>query len=742
MADLDRNDLYKHVFASLKAQALPEAFTIVETLLSDYPEWPSTYAAIAAFSLANQDLEQAQSAFEKAVALDPQNTEAILNLIQLLKAQGKTTSLINLCLHQLSPVQQESKLYLAVANTLFELDQAEPALQWLIAEQNNFPDSQIASQHFQQLLEHNQQLAEQFLNGLTANHPGRTQITQIWLHVLIDSSLFESALSLLQTLPDLNPYLYQAHKIVKHLWEQKNAPLLDRYYRLLESYRSAFPIPAHRFYRDWARCAHDLGQPILCKERYAIAHRLAPPFSYRFDEILLLPTIYQSEEEIQKTRQKFIFAFDKLKSQLAQKVEHGESIDINIGYPFGLVYQGLNDLKLIQNLGRFWQSYLNQPSQAHFRLPLKAAPPKNKLKIGIVSRYFHHHSVMICYRNTIRDFIQAQEFEVSLFHLGQKSDAITQDLKNSATHFSQVLEPHLAIQKIQEQALDILLFTDIGMNSISYIIALHRLAPLQVVLAGHPVTTGLSTIDYFISNALVEPPNAQEHYSEKLVLLPEGISNYNSIELPPPAKRSDFGWSETAHIYFCPMLLHKIHPSFDQIIAQILEKDPEGQIWFVQAAHNPIPHQSLSKRFEAAMPELSQRIFFLPFLSQERFYQAIQTADVMLESTGFGGGSTTRMVFGLHQPMVTLPGKFLRSRISQRICRGLKLEAELVAISAEDYVIKATQLACDPEFRQRVKATIEQHAHRLFNRTQNSENIKDFLIKASERYPELIGFDD
>src|SRR5205814_6934306 len=74
-------------------------------------------------------------------------------------------------------------------------------------------------------------------------------------------------------------------------------------------------------------------------------------------------------------------------------------------------------------------------------------------------------------------------------------------------------------QIVAQQRLDILHYTDIGMGERSYTLAATRLAPIQCVTWGHPMTTGLPSVDYFISSEDLDAPDAQDHYTEKLVRL-------------------------------------------------------------------------------------------------------------------------------------------------------------------------------------------------------------------------------
>ena len=55
------------------------------------------------------------------------------------------------------------------------------------------------------------------------------------------------------------------------------------------------------------------------------------------------------------------------------------------------------------------------------------------------------------------------------------------------------------------------------MDKLTIQLASMRLAPIQLCSFGHPETSGLRTIDYYISSELLETTESQSFYSEKLI---------------------------------------------------------------------------------------------------------------------------------------------------------------------------------------------------------------------------------
>src|SRR6202042_3454456 len=108
----------------------------------------------------------------------------------------------------------------------------------------------------------------------------------------------------------------------------------------------------------------------------------------------------------------------------------------------------------------------------------------------------------------------APEIEKYAFFLGDSPDSVTQEFARYADHFYHLTDSVVANPRgIKSFGLDVLIYTDIGMAGKNYQYASMRLAPVQCTAWGRPVTSGLPTIDYYLSSELMEPENGQEHYT-------------------------------------------------------------------------------------------------------------------------------------------------------------------------------------------------------------------------------------
>jgi protein O-GlcNAc transferase len=180
----------------------------------------------------------------------------------------------------------------------------------------------------------------------------------------------------------------------------------------------------------------------------------------------------------------------------------------------------------------------------------------------------------------------------------------------------------LIAETIARKKPDVLIYTDIGMDPLSYYLGFHRLAPVQCVTWGHPVTTGIPTMDYFISSRLFEPEdNAQEHYSEQLVQLDTLPAFYQrpTLDESQEVSRAAFGFTSDEHIYLCPQTLLKFHPEFDSTLASILNQDPQGVLVLVNA-YTPQWGDRLMERFEKTLPDARHRVRILDRQSFPSFW--------------------------------------------------------------------------------------------------------------------------
>jgi len=476
---------------------------------------------------------------------------------------------------------------------------------------------------------------------------------------------------------------------------------------------------------------------VICKEAglvetarpyFARALALQDSDGLKINQATLLPAIYDSQAQIDETRAAFEKAVDAL---LQERLEIADPLrEVGLA-AFYLPYQGYDDRALQTKLARL---YAEACPALNFTAPhavsRTAWQPERRLRVGFVSKYLRDHTIGKLNRGFITA-LDRDRFHITTLTLAGPDDDTAKEIAAAADrHIVLPMDLAAARQIVADAKLDILFFTDIGMEPFTYFLAFSRLAPVQCVTWGHPVTSGLKTVDYFISNPYMDPPGTEDHYAERLVRLPRFTSHYRRPDPPVPGGRDSLGLSETAHLYVCPQSLFKLHPGFDEVLAGILRQDPKGEIVLLEGRHKEWRH-ALERRFSAAMPDVAARVRFLPRLPIEAFFNLVAVSDVMLDPTPFCGGNTTLEALAVGTPVVTLPGEFLRGRLSYAIYRQMGLST-CVASDLQDYVAIATRLGMDSAARSAAAAAIEETRDAMFEDHQIVAQLEAWFIDVVE----------
>ena len=355
--------------------------------------------------------------------------------------------------------------------------------------------------------------------------------------------------------------------------------------------------------------------------------------------------------------------------------------------------------------------------------------PGGKIRVGFISRHFKMHTIGLLMRGLIAQ-LSRDKFAVTVLSIGGQTDFLAEWIRQHADSFVE-LPFHLpsARRIIAEHAFDVLFYTDIGMDTTTYSLAFSRLAPVQCVTWGHPVTTGVDTIDYFISSQQLECGPSEDQYTEKLVRLKTLPIYYYRPEAPVPLKdRASFGLPMAGTLYACPQSPFKLHPEFDEILGGILRQDPDGQLVL---SHKPQTRgeQLLRQRFATTMPDVLDRIHFVPSLDYFRFLNLNAIADVLLDPIHFGGGNTSYEGLAVGVPIVTLPSNMLRGRITYALYHQMGV-MDCVVDSAKEYVDLAVKLGTDAEHRAAMSAKIKAACGVLFENSDGVRELERFFEEA------------
>lgn len=439
-------------------------------------------------------------------------------------------------------------------------------------------------------------------------------------------------------------------------------------------------------------------------------------YTFKLLKNLIVPVIYNTQDEISFYRQRFVRGLQALIHQtLLETAEERKNAMAGIGRVtnFYLSYQAQNDRELQRQYGNLVYKIMaaNYPNWA-IPLSVPAFKENNKIRIGYVSAYLHSYSGTLWLTGWLRH-CDRQSFEVYCYYTGNTPDSITQQFEEYSDVFHYI--PHnleAACKQIVAEQLHILVFPEIGMDAQTLQMASLRLAPVQCTAWGHPVTSGLPTIDYYLSSDLMEPENARSHYSETLIRLPNLGVSYPKPDIPQLTKNKiDFQIQDNTVVYLCCQAPFKYLPQHDFIFTEIAQRVPQAQFVFIRAE---LIKARLHRIFAAVGLNSEDYCIFLPAQSRADYLMLNLLADIYLDSLGFSGGNTTFDALACNLPVVTCPGEFMRSRLSYAMLRMISL-TETVAANEAEYIEIAVKLGRDPIWRHNLAERIKERNDSLYN---------------------------
>ena len=461
-----------------------------------------------------------------------------------------------------------------------------------------------------------------------------------------------------------------------------------------------------------------------------------------WSKLRLLPIINESTEQLDKYRQHYAEGLQQLDEQLNLDTPaqvNAALWGILSSSGFLLQYQGRDDRELQQKFGNLVQrtmaAHFPQWSRPIAMHPLK---PGERIRIGYASSYLYAHNGAIWLLGWLRQHDKSR-FEVFCYHTGNIVDDKTKEFREYADHFYHLPNDlKRPCEQIVSDKLHILVYPELGMYAPTQLMAGLYLAPVQCTSWGHPVTSGFSTLDYWISSDLMEPENGQEHYSEKLIRLPNIAISYSrdqsdSINSKPvEKKRADFGLREDAVLYFCSQSLFKYLPENDHLLPTIAKKVPDAQFVFLEVLNKEVG-EIFKKRIDLAFSEVGLNAddycVILPRLIQEDYVIMNQLVDVFLDNPSWSGANTTLTAIDCNLPVVTLPTAFMRGRHSYAILKMMGI-TETIADSIDEYVKIAIRLGVDLNWRSEMRQKIKETKHKLYDDKTCVKGLEKFYEQA------------
>jgi protein O-GlcNAc transferase len=443
-----------------------------------------------------------------------------------------------------------------------------------------------------------------------------------------------------------------------------------------------------------------------------------------------LPILYKTPDQMLRQRARYTA---KLKTLVARAGDPGvaQALARSAGssQPFFLPYQGHCDRALQSVYGALLVRLLHAEIG-----PLAPPPgPGETIRIGIVSGFFCEHTIWRLMLKGWLNQIDRRYFAVHAYHTGVIEDEQTALARRTSDRFIGGAGTDIRAAILADRP-HVLIYPELGMDPIAARLAAERLAPVQCLAWGQPQTSGLPTMDYFLSSALMEPECAAAHYTERLVMLPNlGICYTPDERTALPCSRASLGLRNDAVLFWCGQALYKYLPQYDDVFARIASQLDDCQFLFIgfEKSHAVTAHfrARLERTFAAHGLDVDRHCVFRKPMPQENFLGTIRLADVMLDSIGWSGGKSTLDALAESPAIVTQTGTLMRGRHTAAILTLIGV-TETIADTTDEYVDIAVRLARHPDERLAVRARMAAGKHRALGDTAPIRALESLLAQA------------
>ncbi len=351
-----------------------------------------------------------------------------------------------------------------------------------------------------------------------------------------------------------------------------------------------------------------------------------------------------------------------------------------------------------------WASAIEARLHDLTELPSRHKTQGDKLKIGYVSPDFREHATAYFVQPIFASHNKAS-FEVYCYYNHSKEDPMTERIRRDADRFvniSGMSDDNLACL-IEEDGVDILVDLAGHTSGGRLSACARRLAPLQLTYLGYPNTTGVSCMDYIVTDINIAA-GGDTLYSEKPLVLPECVLTFPGSALPaatetPPCMNNGYVTFGSLNN------LKKITSRAVKAWADILRR-VEGSRLLIgyTGADKKITQTNLCAEFARNGVDI-ERLIFIGHRPRKEFLRLYDSVDILLDTFPYTGTTTTCEALWMGVPVVTPAGAAHRQRVSYSILKNAGLE-DLAVFSDDDYILTAVRLARDPQTLRRLRTDI------------------------------------
>jgi predicted O-linked N-acetylglucosamine transferase (SPINDLY family) len=341
---------------------------------------------------------------------------------------------------------------------------------------------------------------------------------------------------------------------------------------------------------------------------------------------------------------------------------------------------------------RLWARQYADPLVVEIQPHPNCREPDRRLKVGFVSPDFRDHPLG---RSLLPWFphVDRRRIELVCFSDARVADGVTERLRGLADAWHEIsgLSDAALAAEVRADGIDILV--DLAQHTASnrLLVFARKPAPVQATMLGMPGTTGLSTMDYRLTDPHLDPPGTSDHDStERSIRLPRCYWCYEPRDDAPavgplPAERRGFV------TFGCLNQFAKVSRPSLELWARILRSVPGARL----LVHSqPGRHLEAVRRMFVDDGVAPDRVAFVGPVPHAQYLALFNGIDLCLDPFPYGGGITTMDSLWMGVPVITLAGRTAVGRAGASILANVGLP-ELIAQSPEEYVAHAIAWAGD-----------------------------------------------
>lgn len=639
-----------------------EAIALIRQAIDRKPGVPALQNNLGNALKAGGRLEEAEAAYRRALELQPDHAEAHYNLGIALHARAAFAEAIASFQRALRSRAGHPQTHYALGNALREHGRTEEALsayRRALSLAPGYAEAHLNSGNILKALGRTGEAAAAYQQAL-ADKPDFAEAHRNLGAALLELGRPEEAAAACLRAIEINPRYGEAHCTLGHALRD-----CGRKEDAEAAYRRAIDV-----------------EPDCAEARLGLL-------------VAAVPLIAESPEESASAASVFLQRLEELRVWTRA---HPGKLGAATGraQPFHLPYGHRDVTAALCAYGDFICTEAAMPPRVERLGRAAPEPRRDRVRIALISGQVRRHPVWDVIARGIVSEIDRDRFELFIYHTGALTDEETAWARLRADRFVQgPMRRSAWLEQVAQDRPDVIFYPEVGMDPMTCALAALRLAPVQAAAWGHPVTTGLPSIDFFLSGELLEPLGAEAHYREKLLRLP-GTGVCTEWHDPPsqpwgaPDRKAG-----VVRFALCQQPI-KVDPADDRLLARIAQAAGPCELWLAAPKNLPWAAPRLRARIAAAFrekgldPEAHLRT--LGWLSPGAFSDFLDSMDIYLDCPAFSGYTTAWQAIHRGLPVVTLAGKFLR----QRLAAGLLAHAgvtEGVADSADGYVETAARWA-------------------------------------------------